>query len=150
MYILFYCLIWLPSCFYIARGIKCHDIYLIKCCLICLYVVLNLERFFLHVYVIPSIALFETSASERNAQPIPHVVRARAHTHTHTHTHSCLFFRLSERLVYNIPGCCKILYSVFFSCVHLIQKRAYCPLDIEHVIISIHNTSNTELVVVQS
>jgi len=44
-----------------------------------MYVVLNLERFFLHIYVIPSIALFETSASERNALPVPHV-----HTHTHT------------------------------------------------------------------
>jgi len=71
-------------------------------CLICLYVVLNHERFFLHVYVIPSIALLETSANERNALPVPRVAR------THTHTHSCLFFRLSERLVYNIPGCCNM------------------------------------------
>ena len=63
--------------FCIAKGIKCHDIYLIQCCLIHLYVVLNLERF-LHVYVIPSIALFETSASVRN---VPHV----AHVHTHAH-----------------------------------------------------------------
>jgi len=29
--------------FYIAKGIKHHDIYLIQCCLIRLYVVLNLE-----------------------------------------------------------------------------------------------------------
>jgi len=65
-----------------AKGIKHHGIYLIQCCLIRLYVVLYCERFFLHVYVIPSIALFEISVSERNALPIPHV----AHTHTHTHT----------------------------------------------------------------
>ena len=27
-----------------------------------------------------------------------------------------------------------------FICAHLIQVRAYCPLDTEHVIISVHNT----------
>jgi len=57
--------------FYIVKGIKYHDIYLIR-----LYVVLNLERI-LHIYTITSIALFETSASERNAIPVPHV---RTHT----------------------------------------------------------------------
>jgi hypothetical protein len=55
--------------FCIAKGIKHHDIYLLQCCLICLYVVLNPERFFLHICVFPSIALFEASASERNAYP---------------------------------------------------------------------------------
>jgi len=87
--------------FCIAKGLKCHDMYLLQCCLICLYIVLNPERFFLHIYVIPSIALFKTFVSERNSLPIPHV----AHTHTHTHIHSYLFFRLSETLVCNILGC---------------------------------------------
>jgi len=41
------------------------------------------------------------------------------------------------------------LFLFQFICVHLIQVRAYCPLDIEHVIISVHNTRNTKLVVVQ-
>lgn len=61
--------------FCIATGIKHHDIYLLQCCLIRLYVVLNPERFFLHVYVIPSIAFFDTSASWRNALPILHIAR---------------------------------------------------------------------------
>jgi len=77
--------------FFIAKGIKCHDMYLLQCCLICLYIVLNTERFFLHIYVIPSIALFEASASERNALPVPHV-----HTHTHILTFSSNYQR----------GCC--------------------------------------------
>ena len=32
------------------------------------------------------------------------------------------------------------LFLFLFICVHLIQVRAYCLLDIEHVIISVHNT----------
>ena len=75
--------------FCITKGLKCHDMYLLQCCLICLYIVLNPERFFLHIYVIPSITLFEASASDRNALPVPHV----AHTHTHkcTCTHILAF-----------------------------------------------------------
>ena len=33
-----------------------------------------------------------------------------------------------------------MLFLFLFICVHLIQVRAYCPLDIEHVIIIVHNT----------
>ena len=106
--------------FCITKGLKCHDMYLLQCCLICLYIVLNPERFFLHIYVIPSIALFEVSANDKNALPVPYVAHTHTHTHTHTHKHtdthtrartharSCLFFRLSESLVCKILGCCNM------------------------------------------
>ena len=98
--------------FCITKGLKCHDMYLLECCLICLYIVLNPERFFLHIYAIPSIALFEASASDRNALPIPHVAHTQTLTHTCaracTHARSCLFFRLSESLECNILGCCNM------------------------------------------
>ena len=103
--------------FYIAKGIKYHDIYLIQCPLIRLYVVLNRERV-LHVCVIRSIALFETSASERNVLPVPHV-------HTHTHTHSCLLFRLPERLVYNIPACCNMTQNLIPGRLRSVQWAAW-------------------------
>jgi len=97
--------------FSIAKGIKCRDMYLLQCCLICLYIVLNPERFFLHIYVIPSIALFEASASERNALPVPHV--AHAHTHTHILTFSSNYQR----------GCCNTTQNFIRT-----KKNEKCPV----------------------
>jgi len=50
--------------------------------------VLNRERLFLHVYVIPFIALLEASASERNALPFPRVARV-PHTHILAFSSDC-------------------------------------------------------------
>jgi hypothetical protein len=66
-----------------------------------MYIVLNPERFFLHIYGIPSSALFEASASERNTLPIPHVAR------THTHTFLPFLQTVRQASLY-IPGCCNV------------------------------------------
>ena len=67
---------------------------------------------------------------------------------------SCLVNALSPWLCFSYGALLSrnfiiVVFVFVFICVHLIQVRACCPLDIEHII-SIHNTSNTKLVVVHN
>ena len=46
-----------------------------------------------------------------------------------THTYSCLFFRLSERLVYNIPCCCNMKHNFIPARLSCVQWAAWKNID---------------------
>jgi hypothetical protein len=84
--------------FCVATGLKRHDVYLLHCCLIRLYVVLNPERFVLHVCHSFYCLIWQTQLKKFTFN----VAR------THAHAHTFVPVRFAERLVYSIPGRCNM------------------------------------------
>lgn len=75
--------------FCIAKGLKCHVMCLLQCCLIGLYIVLNSEIFFLHMCfsfhcLIWSVCQWQKCTTHSTCS-------ARARTHAHTHKHILAF-----------------------------------------------------------